>query len=419
MVSKTQNSSTSASNEATPQLISEKKLAYIHQLLHERPLFFYFENDIELRFYAKRAEEYRRLLSVGRLFLFILYGIVSFIAIYAFPNAIMAEGQFIFKFVLVPIGLLLLLVLAIAEKPLFRRYYQWLAAPIGTLILYCVILASISDIDESLAQHAAYEVMIIVTIISFGLRVQFPVCVLIISIAAILSILTTINLNWNVDWFKFAHFYGLGSAITLIIVALIERQERFAFLQELLVAHQTVELDRLNRALDKISREDPLTSLANRRAFDDALGQEWDRAKREQQSIALLYMDVDFFKLYNDTYGHNIGDVCLRRVGQTLKTALRRPADLAARYGGEEFVVLLPNTDADGAIDVAQRILKHIDALALPHSRSKAAPHVTLSIGITFTVPQKQQTLTEFLAKADAALYKAKERGRHQYQMEY
>ena len=129
-------------------------------------------------------------------------------------------------------------------------------------------------------------------------------------------------------------------------------------------------------------------------------------------------MDVDFFKLYNDTYGHNIGDVCLRRVAQTLKQALRRPADLAARYGGEEFVVLLPNTNVDGAIDVAQRIIKHIDALALPHSRSKTAPHVTLSIGITFTVPQKQTTLTEFLAKADSALYKAKENGRHQYQME-
>lgn len=405
-------------NDAQPQLISPKTLAYIQQLLNDKPLFFYFENDIELRFYAKRAEEYRRLLSIGKLLFFVLYGIITFIALSIFPTIVMAEDQFIFKYVLVPIGLLLLLVIAIAELPIFQRNYQWLATPVSTLILYCVMLASVSNIDQNFSQHAAYEVMIIVTIISFGLRVQFPVCLLIVSLAAILTVLTTINLNWKIDWFKFAHFYGLGSSITLIIVGLIERQERLAFLQELLVAHQTVELDRLNRALDKMSREDPLTSLANRRAFDDALSREWERARREQQSIALLYMDVDFFKLYNDTYGHNIGDVCLRRVGQTLKQALRRPADLAARYGGEEFVVLLPNTNADGAIDVAQRIIKHVDALALPHSRSKAASHVTLSIGITFTIPQKQQTLTEFLAKADAALYKAKEHGRHQYQME-
>lgn len=411
-------SSPSSTAEAPAQLISPKTLAYIHQLLNDKPLFFYFENDIELRFYAKRAEEYRRLLSLGKLLFFVLYGIITFIALVIFPESVMAEGQFIFKYVLVPIGLLLLLVLLLAEQPLFQRHYQWLATPISTLILYCVMLASVSNIDSTFAQHAAYDVMIIVTIISFGLRVQFPVCLLIVCLAAILTVLTTISLNWKIDWFKFTHFYGLGSTITLLIVALIERQERFAFLQELLVAHQTVELDRLNRALDKMSREDPLTGLANRRAFDDVLNREWERARREQQSIALLYMDVDFFKLYNDTYGHNIGDVCLRRVGQTLKQALRRPTDLAARYGGEEFVVLLPNTNADGATDVAQRIIKHIDALALPHSRSKAASHVTLSIGITFTIPQKQQTLTEFLAKADAALYKAKEHGRHQYQME-
>ncbi len=418
MVSTTHKSSNSSDGETLPQLISNKTLAYIHQLLQERPLFFYFENDIEVRFYAKRAEEYRRLLSMGKMLFLILYALIATVAILAFPEAVMANDLFIFKFVLTPIGLLLLLVMALADLPFFRHHYQWLATPISTLLLFCVMLASVSSVDSSLAQHAAYDVMIIVTIICFGLRVQFPVCLLIVSLAAILTVLTTVSLNWNIDWFKFAHFYGLGSAITVIIVALIERQERFAFLQELLVAHQTVELDRLNRALDKMSREDPLTGLANRRAFDDALNQEWDRAKREQQSIALLYMDVDFFKLYNDTYGHNIGDVCLRRVGQTLKQALRRPADLAARYGGEEFVVLLPNTNADGAIDVAQRIIKHIDALALPHSRSKAAPHVTLSIGITFTVPQKQSTLTEFLTKADAALYKAKEHGRHQYQME-
>ncbi len=418
MVSNTHKSSNSSDGESLPQLISAKTLAYIHQLLQERPLLFYFENDIEVRFYAKRAEEYRRLLSVGKMLFLVLYAIIATVAIVAFPEAVMGNDLFIFKYVLTPIGLLLLLVMALADLPFFRHHYQWLATPVSSLILFCVILASLTSYDPLLAQHATYDVMIIVTIISFGLRVQFPVCLLIVCLAAILTVLTTVSLNWNIDWFKFAHFYGLGSFITLIIVALIERQERFAFLQELLVAHQTVELDRLNRALDRISREDPLTTLANRRAFDDALNQEWERAKREQQSIALLYMDVDFFKLYNDTYGHNIGDVCLRRVAQTLKQALRRPADLAARYGGEEFVVLLPNTNVDGAIDVAQRIIKHIDALALPHSRSKTAPHVTLSIGITFTVPQKQTTLTEFLAKADSALYKAKENGRHQYQME-
>jgi len=416
--SPTNTTSSTPQGESVPQLISPKTMAYIHSVLKERPFFLYFENDIESRFYAKRAEEYRRLLSVGKLLFLILYSVIAAIAIKTFPYAVTADDLFVLKYVLVPIGLLLILVVAIAEKPFFQTNYQWLAAPVSTLILFCVLLASITTADTNFAQHAAYDVIIIVTIISFGLRVQFPVCLLIICLAAVMTILTAVNMSWKIDWFKFLHYYGLGSTITLIIVGLIERQERFAFLQEMIVAHQTVELDRLNRALDRISREDPLTALANRRAFDENLQKEWERAKRDQQAIALLYMDVDFFKLYNDTYGHNIGDVCLRRVAQTIKQALRRPADLAARYGGEEFVVLLPNTDAEGAIDVAQRIIKHIDALALPHSRSKVAPHVTLSIGITLMVPRPKSTLTEFLANADAALYKAKENGRHQYQID-
>ena len=419
IVSSPTKATTETSNgENLPQLISPKTMAYIHSVLQKRPLFLYFENDIESRFYAKRAEEYRRLVSVGKLLFLALYAVIAAIAIKAFPLAVMSDDQFVLKYVLAPIGGLLLLVMLLADKPFFQTNYQWLATPVSTIILFCVMMASVTTVDSNFAQHAAYDVIIIVTIISFGLRVQFPVCLLIICLAAVMTILTTVSLNWKIDWFKFCHYYGLGSAITLIIVGLIERQERFAFLQEMLVAHQTVELDRLNRALDRVSREDPLTSLANRRAFDEVLHKEWERAKRDQQGIALLYMDVDFFKLYNDTYGHNIGDVCLRRVAQTIKQALRRPADLAARYGGEEFVVLLPNTDLEGAMDVAQRIIKHIDALALPHSRSKVASFVTLSIGVTYLIPTNQNTLTAFLAKADAALYKAKENGRHQYQLD-
>ena len=419
IVSSPTKATTETSNgENLPQLISPKTMAYIHSVLQKRPLFLYFENDIESRFYAKRAEEYRRLVSVGKVIFFILFGLISTTAIKIFPLAVMADDQFVLKYVLAPIGGLLLLVMMLADKPFFQTNYQWLATPVSTIILSCVMMASLTTIDSNFAQHAAYDVMIIVIIISFGLRVQFPVCLLIICLAAVMTILATVSLNWKIDWFKFLHYYGLGSATTLIIVGLIERQDRFAFLQEMIVAHQTVELDRLNRALDRVSREDPLTSLANRRAFDESLHKEWERAKRDQQGIALLYMDVDFFKLYNDTYGHNIGDVCLRRVAQTIKQALRRPADLAARYGGEEFVVLLPNTDIEGAMDVAQRIIKHIDALALPHSRSKVASFVTLSIGVTYLVPTNLNTLTAFLAKADAALYKAKENGRHQYQLD-
>lgn len=398
-----------------PQLFSARKLEYIQDTLKHRPFFLYFENDIETMFYAKRADEYLRILQTGKPLLFLLFGLITYFAFSQFPNAVFANNLFLIKYCFLPIALTLLCVLLFAEKPFFVRNFQWMAAPTSTIILSCILLASLSSYDKHFSQHAAYDVIIITTIVCFGIRVLFPVCVMIVVISGSITLLATIMLNWSFDILKLSHYFGLGSITTLAIVGLMERQERLAFLQELLVSHQTVELDRLNRALDRMAREDPLTGLVNRRGFDETLQVEWDRGRRDQQPLALLYMDIDFFKLYNDTYGHNIGDVCLRRVAQTIKGALRRPADLAGRYGGEEFVVLLPNTDRDGAIDVALRILKHVDALALPHSRSKAASHVTLSIGVSQLIPDNVTSLKEFIKRADDALYQAKERGRHQF----
>ena len=178
-----------------------------------------------------------------------------------------------------------------------------------------------------------------------------------------------------------------------------------------------IELEHQLEAASEKVREDHLTGALNRRGLDTAFIAEIARADREARPLSVSVIDIDNFKQLNDRLGHQAGDGALVHLVQVVKDTLR-PTDVVARYGGEEFVVLLPNTNADGAIDVAQRIIKHIDALALPHSRSKTAPHVTLSIGITFTTPKKQSTIAEFLAKADSALYKAKENGRHQYQME-
>jgi diguanylate cyclase (GGDEF)-like protein len=398
-----------------PQLFNAKKLEYIQDTLKHRPFFLYFENDIETMFYAKRADEYLRILMAGKSLLLLMFGLIAYFAVSQFPNALFANDLFLLKYCFLPIAITLMCVMLFAEKPFFVRNFQWMAAPTSTVILSCILLASISPYDKNFAQHAAYDVIIITTIVCFGIRVLFPVCVMIVLISLCVTMLATVAMNWSFDVLKLSHYFGLGSLATLVIVGLMERQERLAFLQELMVSHQTVELDRLNRALDRMAREDPLTGLVNRRGFDETLQIEWDRARRDNQPLAMLYMDIDFFKLYNDTYGHNIGDVCLRRVAQTIKGALRRPADLAGRYGGEEFVVLLPNTDRDGAIDVALRILKHVDALALPHSRSKAASFVTLSIGICQLIPDNSCSLKEFLKRADDALYEAKERGRHQF----
>ena len=159
---------------------------------------------------------------------------------------------------------------------------------------------------------------------------------------------------------------------------------------------------------------DGLTQLANRRCFDEYLEQEWQRLAREQQPLSLIMCDIDFFKNYNDTYGHVAGDDCLRKVSHLIKESVRRPADLAARYGGEEFVLVLPNTDIEGSMLVADVIRKRLEELALPHEDSSVSKSVTLSMGVTSLVPKIDSLPSVLLTSADYALYRAKELGRNQ-----
>ena len=170
-----------------------------------------------------------------------------------------------------------------------------------------------------------------------------------------------------------------------------------------------------NRELEKLSRQDGLTGIANRRYFDSYLVTELRRGAREQQSLSLILSDVDHFKAFNDCYGHQAGDDCLRRVAAALSSAGRRPADLAARYGGEEFAIVLPGTVLEGAVDVAQAVSRVIEGLAIPHARSAVSPKVTLSQGIVALTPEKETSSEDMIKRADQALYLAKQQGRNRY----
>jgi diguanylate cyclase (GGDEF)-like protein len=157
-----------------------------------------------------------------------------------------------------------------------------------------------------------------------------------------------------------------------------------------------------------------LTGLANRRRFDEALDSECRRARRENAPLALIMTDVDFFKKYNDSYGHQGGDDCLRRVATVLAQGARRPADLAARYGGEEFALILPHTTLEGAAVVADAMRRGVAGLNLLHASSSVAPHVTLSLGVAAISPGEPDVGPETLIeRADNALYDAKREGRN------
>ncbi len=173
------------------------------------------------------------------------------------------------------------------------------------------------------------------------------------------------------------------------------------------------QLEEANAKLEALSVLDGLTGIPNRRRFDAFFYQEWRRALREGTSLALILIDIDYFKLYNDHYGHHIGDDCLKKVAITMNRALMRPTDLIARYGGEEFVAVLPETDCNGALHIAEQLRAQIEAQAIPHAASRVNNNVTISLGVSAMIPSPNTPPTTLLATADKALYQAKQEGRN------
>lgn len=172
------------------------------------------------------------------------------------------------------------------------------------------------------------------------------------------------------------------------------------------------QLQKANLELQSLASLDSLTQVANRRSFEECLNQEWRRMAREKAPLSLILCDVDFFKTYNDTYGHQAGDICLQQVAKVIKSAVKRPADLVARYGGEEFVVILPHTRAEGAVYVAEQIRAAVKALKIAHTNSQIGKYVTLSLGVASSVPSHKSSPATLIAAADQALYQAKAQGR-------
>jgi diguanylate cyclase (GGDEF)-like protein len=176
-----------------------------------------------------------------------------------------------------------------------------------------------------------------------------------------------------------------------------------------------ITLQEVNEKLQAMALLDSLTEVANRRYLDDYLQREWQRSAREQTPLAFMLCDIDYFKLYNDTYGHVAGDTCLTHVAKAIKSAVRRPADLVARYGGEEFAVILPNTNFSGAMRVTENIQLQVQELKIAHSASFVSEYLTLSIGIAVCLPSHQYSPDTLIAASEQALYQAKQQGRNNY----
>lgn len=174
-----------------------------------------------------------------------------------------------------------------------------------------------------------------------------------------------------------------------------------------------LELKELREHFEKISMKDHLTGISNRMHFDQTLEKEWKRMQRDNLPLSLIMCDVDFFKKYNDYYGHQAGDACLQRIASMIDSNAKRPADLAARYGGEEFAVILPDTNSEGALKIAENIRCEIQRDKIPHAESTVSSFVSISLGIATVVPSQEGTMEQLINLADMALYRAKKNGRN------
>lgn len=311
-------------------------------------------------------------------------------------------------------GLLLL-----ARSRLGERYMQLFTTLGGCISVGGLIAISIHSLEpfNHYYSGAISIVMLVVFVLS---RLQFNWGVA--SAFLMLSILSigllvfgkASFMLWTINFFVAA----VSAIFALVGTFLIERSLRQNYLQSRLLSFEKLGLEESNLHLQYLNAIDGLTQIANRRSLDITLTTEWQRALRKNEPLGIIMIDVDHFKLFNDTYGHQAGDDCLRGVASALKDFARRPGDIAARYGGEEFVLVLTNATAEQTAMIAERVRDKIVELAIPHQRSSHGS-VTASFGVTSIIPSPKGGGPEtLLLAADQALYHAKKNGRNRVSIE-
>lgn len=383
-------------------------------LLRTNPLSVTFSPGLEQCFRLKRVAEFSAIFKIAAMLWAVLFvTLIGFTQMF-YPAILLDRSFPLWQMTVWLTGGLIVVGNLTALLPASHDFiYRHMVAPFSGLVLFLLMICSLAYPDNASNIHASYNVIITMVMISYSLRLRWQISGGVLLGAAIAAEALALAMGWKTPWLQVAHAYLLLGIVLTVIAFFVERRERLGFLQEVMVAIKSEELALLNEHLSAMASKDALSGLSNRRAFDEFLAREWERGRREEQPLAILFMDVDFFKRYNDTYGHAAGDECLKQVARAIRQALLRPGDIAARYGGEEFVVLLPHTDITGAMEVGDRLLAAVDALAIPHRASDAAYHVTISIGIACMVPTERNGAQLLLEEADRALYEAKSRGRH------
>ncbi len=310
-------------------------------------------------------------------------------------------------------GVCLAAIVLLPRQPRLNESFQWYVGLFAMIILATLMTASASVHDRSVVTSTHATAIYAVIVFYAMSKMRFYVTVIWSHLAGLLHLVLLKVLHLPGSFQDFQAYFIAANLIGMGIAYIIEHRERVMFLQGLLLEIDKAQQDLLYANLEKLSREDPLTGLANRRYFDERLHLEWNRCQREKQPLSVILLDIDFFKQYNDLYGHQAGDHCLTLIARALKKEASRPAELVGRYGGEEFILLYPNIDAAQIKNTLVRIQQRILALGIRHEGSQIAKVISASLGAATAYPVKTLNPEKLVSAADQMLYKSKDAGRN------
>lgn len=313
------------------------------------------------------------------------------------------------------VGMIIVFAWLLAFIPSMNRWFDYYVClgSTGAVALTFTLINVLEHGQNNVLFHAAMMYAVVIIYGFVGMR--FYTAMFAGWSGGLIGIAISVWLNGSIDWTYLNRTYTFSSFLGMALAYAIDRQHRENYLQDCMIELNRLELMRQAQQLSILSQQDALTGLANRRYLDEVLENEWKRSIRHEVPITIMMIDIDFFKLYNDTLGHIQGDQCLRRIAILLGSISSRSGDLAARYGGEEFLLLFSMTDKDQALIQVQRLMELMQNIGIAHPRSNVSKYVTISVGVATTTPHLNDSLSEFISQADHALYVAKNNGRNQY----
>lgn len=388
-------------------------LAHAHLLLNKSPFMIFLPKELRAHFLKERQKQFITIAKLGwPLLVCMLIGEVTIAHVF-YGRSLLGQDHIIWDNHFFICAVILFTGVMFAHIPKMASSFQiWLGLLIVIVLLDKLYIALALKNIQLVQYHMGATIMIVVIDI-LALRLTTSVATFSCLTAGFLAWFAAYKTLNSYDLYILLYFFTTV-VICGAIALLVERQDKLLFLHKVVLLHRVEAQEDINNELSLLSQIDGLSGLANRRYFDQMLVQEWSRAQRDKTMLSIIFIDIDFFKIYNDTYGHLAGDECIKKVSLALSSVVVRPADLVARYGGEEFIVLLPNTEVEGAVHIAEQMLSVVDRAKIPHKGSLILENVSVSIGVASCTPLKSIQATDLINAADMALYQAKSNGRHQ-----